>query len=180
MSRIEAGALRPDKEWYPLSALVEDVLGRLRPAAADHPIAVDVPDSLPPVPLDYVEIDQVLTNVIENAARHTPPGSTIWIAAERESDAVAITVADDGPGIAPHARARLFDPFVRGGDRRTAARGAGLGLAIARGIVNQHGGQIWAESTLGVGTTVCVALPRLARDAQVTWPPALADEEAAA
>src|SRR5206468_11604962 len=112
LSRMESGTLRPERGWYDVAALVDDVVGRLRALTGGHAVRVSIPDDLPPVPLDYVEIDQVLTNVIENAARHTPRGSTIWIAAQRDDDAVTISVSDDGPGIAPNARARIFDPFV--------------------------------------------------------------------
>ncbi|PYO85698.1 MAG: hypothetical protein DMD65_00280, partial [Gemmatimonadetes bacterium] len=106
LSRMESGTLRPERGWYDVAALVDDVVGRLRALTGGHAVRVSIPDDLPPVPLDYVEIDQVLTNVIENAARHTPGGSTIWIAAQRDGDAVTISVSDDGPGIAPNARAR--------------------------------------------------------------------------
>ena len=159
LSRMESGTLRPERGWYDVAALVDDAVGRLRALTGGHAVRVSIPDDLPPVPLDYVEIDQVLTNVIENAARHTPGGSTIWIAAQRDGDAVTISVSDDGPGIAPNARARIFDPFVRGGDRRSGARGAGLGLAIARGLVEAHGGAITADDRPGGGTRIRITLP---------------------
>lgn len=159
LSRMESGTLRPERGWYDLAALVDDVLGRLRPLTEGHPVHVAMPDDLPPVPLDYVEIDQVLSNLIENAVRHTSAGTNIWITAQRSGDAVAITVADDGPGIPPGARERLFDPFVRGGDRRGAQRGAGLGLAIARGLVSAHGGAISATERSGGGTSIAFTLP---------------------
>ena len=158
LSRMESGTLRPERGWYDVAALVDDVVGRLRGLTGQHNVRVTIPDDLPPVPLDYVEIDQVLTNVIENAARHTPAGTTIWISAEREADAIVIGVADDGPGIAEDERARVFDPFIRGGDRR-AARGAGLGLAISRGLVEAHGGYITAEERPGGGTWIRISLP---------------------
>src|SRR5438105_4816842 len=114
-----------------LAALVDDVLGRMRAQTAGHAVHVDIPDDLPPVPLDYVEIDQVLSNLLENAVRHTPQGTTVWIRARVADDELRVSVSDDGPGIGDDVRARLFDAFVRGGDRR-GAQGAGLGLAIAR------------------------------------------------
>jgi K+-sensing histidine kinase KdpD len=159
LSRMESGTLRPERGWYDVAALVDDVVGRLRGPAAGHQVHVSVAEDLPPVPLDYVEIDQVLSNLIENALRHTPAGTHIWIEAARDGDALALTVADDGPGIDPDSRDRLFDPFVRGGDRRGAPRGAGLGLAIARGLVEAHGGRISAEERPGGGTAMRFTLP---------------------
>jgi two-component system sensor histidine kinase KdpD len=147
MSRIEAGALRPDKTWYPLDALVDDVLGRLRAVTAGHRIEVDVPETLPPVPLDYVQVVQVLFNLVENAVKYTPPGSTVRISARQEGDAVRVTVADDGPGIPAAALPRLFDKFYRvtGGDTARTP-GTGLGLAVVRGVVEAHGGSVGVES----------------------------------
>ena len=159
LSRMESGTLRPERGWYDVAALVDDVVGRLRSLAAGHQVHVSVADDLPPVPLDYVEIDQVLTNLLENALRHTPPGTQVWISAARDGDALAMSVADDGPGIDPASRERLFDPFVRAGDRRGAPRGAGLGLAIARGLIEAHGGRIAADARPGGGTVVRFTLP---------------------
>lgn len=166
LSRMESGTLRPERGWYDIAALVDDVLGRLRPLTATHRVHVAIPDDLPPVPLDYVEIDQVLSNLIENAVRHTPQGTNVWISAERDGESISVSVADDGPGIDPEARERLFDPFVRGGDRRGAQRGAGLGLAIARGLVAAHHGTIAASARSGGGTLVRFTLPmRVAAEA---------------
>ena len=159
LSRMESGTLRPERGWYDIAALVDDVIGRLRALAMGHQVHVAVGEDLPPVPLDYVEIDQVLSNLLENALRHTPPGTQVWIQAAREGDSLAVTVSDDGPGIDPASRERLFDPFVRGGDRRGAPRGAGLGLAIARGLVEAHGGQISAAERPGGGTAMRFTLP---------------------
>jgi two-component system, OmpR family, sensor histidine kinase KdpD len=166
LSRIEAGVLRPEKEWYPLSALVEDVLGRLGPLAADHPIAVDVPDTLPPVLLDYLEIDQVLSNLLENALKYTPPGTPIRVAAQVEGDALAVEVADAGPGIPPAALPRLFEKFYRVASGPGHPRGTGLGLAVARGLVEAHGGRLDVESAPGQGACFRFTLP-------LSTPPAL-------
>lgn len=159
LSRMESGTLRPERGWYDVAALVDDVLGRLRPLTAAHPVAVRVPDDLPPVRLDYVEIDQVLSNLVENAVRHTRPGTRIWIDVGRDDTHVTFAVSDDGPGIPDDVRDRLFEPFVRDGDRRRAHRGAGLGLAVARALVVAHGGEIEARPRAGGGTVVRFALP---------------------
>ncbi len=98
LSRIEAGGLAPVKEWHELSALVDDVAGRLAPLAAHHELEVPVPDCVPPVPLDWVQIDQVLSNLLENATRHTPPGTRATISAESVGGEVRVMVEDSGPG----------------------------------------------------------------------------------
>ena len=160
VSRIEAGQLRPRKELFPLGAIVGEVAARLAGAASGHRLTVDVDDGLPPVPVDYVQIDQVLTNLVENALRHTPPGTSITVSARREDGQIRVSVADTGPGIPPAALERLFEKFyrleARAGER---ARGTGLGLAVAKGLVEAHGGRIWVESAPGAGTAFHFTLP---------------------
>lgn len=147
MSRIEAGALRPDRDWYPLDAVVDDVVGRLHSALAGHHVVMDVPDTLPPLPLDYVQVGEVFANLLENAVKYTPPGSTIRITARQEQDALGVTLEDDGPGIPPAALPHVFDKFYRvsGGDT-ARTMGTGLGLSVVRGIVEGHGGTVTAVS----------------------------------
>ncbi len=160
LSRIEGGTLRPQKGWYDAGALVDDVLGRLRPVVARHRVVVRVSDDLPPVPLDYVEIDQVLTNLIENAAKYAPPGTEIEVGARREGDAVRFEVKDHGPGVPPDSERGLFAPFQRIA-RRDARQGLGigLGLAVAKRLVEAHGGRIWLERPAGGGSCFAFALP---------------------
>jgi two-component system sensor histidine kinase KdpD len=159
LSRMEGGNLRPDKGWYDLGALVDDVLGRLRPATARHRVTARVADDLPPVLLDYVEMDQVLSNLVENAVKYTPPGTEIELGARIEHGVLRIEVADRGPGIPPEALPHLFDAFYRveGSSRR--AKGLGIGLAIARGLVEAHGGRIWAENRADGGARFTITLP---------------------
>ncbi len=159
LSRVESGALRPDRGWYDLGALVDDVVGRVRPLAASHELRVSVPDDLPPVPLDYVEIDEVLSNLVENALRHTPAGTRVQIDASVVDGSAVIEVSDDGPGIAPEALPDVFDPFVRLSVAPGAKSGIGLGLAVARGLVEAHGGSITAQRRGGGGTTFRFTLP---------------------
>ncbi|MBI3967096.1 MAG: DUF4118 domain-containing protein [Chloroflexi bacterium] len=159
LSRIEGGSLRPEIDWYSLPALVDDVLGRLRPMTEDYRIEVDVPEDLPPVPFDYVYLDQVLTNLVENAVRYTPPGTQIRIIARAAADRVEVRVTDGGPGIAPRDLGRIFEKFFRAGQPGKKPKGTGLGLAVAKGLVEAHGGRIWAESQVGRGTTIGFELP---------------------
>lgn len=157
LSRMESGTLQPERGWYDLGALIDDVVGRLRQTTNDHDFRLSVPDDLPPVPLDYVEIDEVLSNLVENAVRHTPAGTTIEIGARVEGSSVIVEVSDDGPGIPDDALPRIFDPFVR---LAVGARsGSGLGLAVARGLVEAHGGRIAARGRRGRGVTFAFTLP---------------------
>lgn len=151
LSRLEGGSLHPEKSWYDLSAIVDDVLGRLKSQTSRHRLVVDVPGDLPPVLIDSVEIDQVLSNLIENATKYTPPGTEIRVAARRDGDELEVEVADRGPGVPPTALPRLFEPFYRVGGHERRPQGTGLGLAVARGLVEAHGGRIWAENRLGGG-----------------------------
>lgn len=159
LSRMESGTLRPERGWYDLPALVDDVLGRLRAVTRDHLVHVRAIDDMPPVPLDYVEVDQVLSNLIENAVRHTPAGTQIWVAIERQEDEAVVTVSDAGPGIPDDEIARLFDPFVRAARRKGGPGGVGLGLAIARGLVEAHGGRITAGNRMEGGAEFRFTLP---------------------
>ncbi|HYT37296.1 MAG TPA: ATP-binding protein, partial [Ktedonobacteraceae bacterium] len=120
------------------------------------------PSDLPPVQLDYLQIDQVLTNLIENAVRYTPSDSPIEISAHVQGDQMVISIADRGPGIPPADLERVFDKFYRVLGR-TAGRptGSGLGLAVSRGLVEAHGGRIWAENREGGGAVFRFTLPLL-------------------
>src|SRR5437764_950810 len=113
MSRIEGNALKPEKEWYPLDEVIYDVLGHLQSLLHDRVVQTFLPGDLPPVQLDYLQIDQVLTNLIENAVRYTPAGSPIEISAQADGELVKISVADHGPGIPPWESERIFDKFYR-------------------------------------------------------------------
>ena len=159
LSRIESGNLKPQKAWHDLRALVDDVLFRLRALTADHPIVTAIDSDLPPVELDYVEIDQVLSNLIENAAKYTPPDTPIEVSARRQGAEVLIEVADRGPGIAASDLPSLFQPFYRADGPGPRPKGIGLGLAVAKGLVQAHGGRIWATNRNGGGASFTFTLP---------------------
>jgi two-component system sensor histidine kinase KdpD len=158
LSRVRAGALTPSKEAIPIEELVSSVIGRLRGRLEARVVRVRIREDLPPVPMDVVQMDQVLTNLLENAATFSPPGTEITVTAVRWEQQVELRVADRGPGIAPDERARVFDEFYRR-DVGEARGGTGLGLAISKAIVTAHGGQMWIGETPGGGTTVGVRLP---------------------
>jgi two-component system sensor histidine kinase KdpD len=155
LSRIRAGALVPEKTPAAIGEVIEGVVARLRPALERRDVQLLLREELPPTPMDVVQIDQVLTNLLENAASFSPPGSEIRIYANRWEDTVEVTVADRGPGIPREERERAMEPFVRG----DGSEGTGLGLSIARAIVESHGGRIWIRETPGGGATVAFRLP---------------------
>lgn len=173
MSRIESGALRLEKEWYPVAELLHDVLGRMQPLLQGREILVHLPDDLPPVELDYLMIDQVLTNLLENALRYTPSGSPIEISVSTTATEIFVSVADRGPGIPPGDLERIFDKFYRvmGGTRETG--GTGLGLAVCRGLVEAHQGRIWVENRAGGGAVFRFTLPLRPPEQQIS--PALTE-----
>ena len=158
LSRLRAGALTPSKDAIPFDELVSSVIGRLRVQLEGRSVRVQIREDIPPVPMDVVQMDQVLTNLIENAARFSPTGTEIVLKAVRWERLLEVKVSDHGPGIPSEDRSRVFDEFYRKdvGGRRG---GTGLGLAIARAIVTAHGGSMWIEDTPGGGTTVGFRLP---------------------
>lgn len=163
LSRMHAGSLTPAKVNMSITELLAGVLGRMEAALANHPVDVRVTDDLPEVPMDVVQMDQVLTNLLENAIRFAPAGSSIDLRAERSDGVVRLRVADRGPGVPPEEREHVFEPFVRVPDRQDgdgqAHPGAGLGLAICRAIVEAHEGTIRIDGTPVRGTTVVIELP---------------------
>ncbi len=160
LSRVDAGMLGAERHYYPVAGLVDDVLARLHLLLTDHPVSVEIPDDLPLVKVDAAAIDRVLSNLIENAARHTPPGTPIALTARQEDDTVVVAVSDRGPGIPAAELPRVFERFYQGRPRRHGRRqGLGLGLAVARALVEAHGGRIWIESREGGGVTCSFSLP---------------------
>ena len=147
ITRVESGAgLRRD--WMPLEEIVGSALGRCDSLLGSREVAVAVDPDVG-ARVDPVLFEQLLINLVENAAKHTPPGTPIEIRVRSDGDEAIIEVSDRGPGLPPGPSERLFEKFVRGPGARTA--GAGLGLAVCRGIVLAHGGRIEAESREGGG-----------------------------
>ncbi|MBI3949758.1 MAG: DUF4118 domain-containing protein [Acidobacteria bacterium] len=160
MARIEAGELRLSKQWEVVADLVDDVLTRCADAIRNRTVRVDIDDAFPLVKVDSRSIAEALTNLVENAGKYSPPGSEILIRGRIRDDQLILSVTDQGPGLTPDEKDRIFDKFYRGqprGQRRSA--GTGMGLAIARGIIEAHGGRIWVESTPGHGATFTMAVP---------------------
>jgi two-component system, OmpR family, sensor histidine kinase KdpD len=159
MSRLEAGILRPEKMWYPLGELIHDVLNRVQPLMQGRSVETNIPVDLPPILLDSVQIDQVMTNLIENAIRHTPAGSPVEVTARVNEAQMVVSVADRGPGIPTFERQRIFDKFYRIEGSLGHTNGLGLGLAICRGVIEAHGGAIWVQARENGGAEFCFTLP---------------------
>jgi two-component system sensor histidine kinase KdpD len=157
MTRLESGALQLRTELHPPEEVIGAALGRLARRLGDRRVTTRVPADLPLVPMDDVLVEQVLVNLLDNAVKYTPPGSPIEIVATATDGAVTIEVADRGPGLPPAEVDRVFDKFHRG--EQGGPRGAGLGLAICRGIVQAHGGRIWAHNLPGQGVAFLFTLP---------------------
>jgi two-component system sensor histidine kinase KdpD len=144
MTRLEGGQIALHRDWHALSELVGSVLSRLRERLAAHPVRVELDNDLPLVRGDATLIEQVLANLLENAAKYTPPGTQVVLSAARQQDEILVSVEDEGPGLPPGDPEALFAKFQRGAPEG-AVGGVGLGLAICRAIVQLHGGRIWAE-----------------------------------
>jgi two-component system sensor histidine kinase KdpD len=145
MSRIEAGSLQPERQAVPIDELLDDRVQRLAGLLRTSTVTVDAGPGLPLVSADYTMVEQVVTNLLENAVRHTPPGSLIVVGASARGEFVEVSVTDQGPGLDPADIDRLFRPFERG----PKSRSSGLGLAICRALVEAHGGAITVESANG-------------------------------
>jgi K+-sensing histidine kinase KdpD len=158
MTRLASGALRVVKEWHPVDELVGVALARVESRREARQVDVQLASALPPVPVDAVLVEQVLINLLENALKYTPAASPLTITAHASVAEVVIEVADRGPGIPPEERERIFAKLHRLGHEREGI-GAGLGLAICRGIIDAHGGRIWADAREGGGAVFRFALP---------------------
>ena len=158
MTRIEAGALKVAREPCDVQDVIGTALESLDDWLRSRPLTVDVPSDLPLVPMDFVLMAQVLVNLLDNALKYSPPGTPIEVRAYMDDAEAHIQVADRGVGIPPDDLERVFDKFYRV-QQPGQVTGTGLGLSICKGIVEAHGGRIWANNREGGGTVVTVTLP---------------------
>ncbi len=156
MTRLESGALAVRRDWHSLEEVIGAALARLRPQLAGRPVHVRVPPDLPLVEMDDVLIAQVLINLLDNALKYTPPGSPITVLATATDRAATVEIADRGPGLPAGQEERVFEKFHRLAP--AGGRGSGLGLAICKGIVEAHGGRIWAQNLPGGGVAFLFTL----------------------
>lgn len=160
MTRLEAGAMVPRLQWADVEDLISTSLDAAHRRLGNHEIYADVADVLPLVQVDFVLMESVLVNVLDNAAKYAPAESTIQVTARKMGNEVAIDITDNGRGIAPEDLGAVFDKFYRTKHRDRTVPGTGLGLAICKGIVDAHGGSIEALSQgPGHGTTIRIRLP---------------------
>ncbi len=160
LSRLEAGILRIAPKAQSFDDILTTAMAQLRIVTAQHQLVLDVPADLPPLVVDAQRIGQVLTNLVGNAVKYAPPQTQITITVHSVGNALQVDVSDQGPGIPPGERTRIFEPFqqldtppIHHGD------GAGLGLAICRGLIEAHGGRIWVQDRAEPGTTISFTLP---------------------
>jgi two-component system sensor histidine kinase KdpD len=174
MSRIEAGVLKPKREWNIIAEIIGGVLARMKHLAEEHKLEIDVPEELPLVPVDYVQMEQVFTNLLSNSLKYAPINTVVRVRAQVEGDVIHVLVSNQGPQIPREHLERIFDKFYRitEADRVT---GTGLGLSICKGIIEAHGGRIWAENLSdGLGFNFTVPLlwdgrsaPQLPMDTEI-------------
>jgi len=157
LSRLEAGHLRTNADWHDLRDLLRAAQQNLGRSLDRHEIKVDVPGDLPPVKLDAVLTEQILVNLLGNAAVHTPAGTRIEFQARREAGQLVLQVRDHGPGLPPGDPQRLFDRFQRG--QAAVAGGTGIGLSLVKGFAEAQGGSVRAENHAGGGAMFTVKLP---------------------
>ncbi|HTV96657.1 MAG TPA: DUF4118 domain-containing protein [Steroidobacteraceae bacterium] len=172
MARIESGEVKLNLQWQPLEEVVGAALEASRGMFARHKIEVRVPLNLPLLRFDAMLIERVLVNLLENAAKYTPPGSTVTVSAETRGERLEVSVGDDGPGLPKGREEAVFQKFTRG-ERESATPGVGLGLAICRAIIEAHQGTIHGVNGAAGGAVFTFSLP-------LGTPPAPATESQAA
>lgn len=160
MTRLESGAAEPNRQWHVLEEIVGSAITRIRTELGRHTVRVQAPADLPLISVDGVLIEQVFVNLLENAARYTPPGSRIEIAARSERQRVVVRVADNGPGFPPGAEKHVLEKFYRAAPPAPdSRRGVGLGLAICQAIMLAHGGRIVARNRPEGGAEFELTIP---------------------
>jgi two-component system sensor histidine kinase KdpD len=163
LSRLQAGAAPPTQELWAVDQLVAQALDQV---AEPERVEVSLQEEVPVVNVDAIQVERVLVNLIENALKFSPLGSAVGLRVNANRREVVIRVVDRGPGLPEEELERVFEPFHRAGGER--ARGAGLGLAIARGFAEANSGRVWAESVAGQGASFALALPVVATPAKVS------------
>ena len=146
MTRIEAGALQPNRQWNILSEILDGVLNRMHRILDKYQLDIQIPDDLPLVPVDYSQMEQVFTNLLHNSAKYAPEDSVIQISAQVDDEkTIIVKVKNEGPQVIPEHLERIFDKFYRVTEPEKVS-GTGLGLSICKGIIEAHSGRIWAEN----------------------------------
>lgn len=159
-SRLQAGALSINLTDVALDTFAERIAERFRTQTSRHTIVVDFPPDFPVVLADEERLAQVLSNLISNSIKYSPDGGEIRISGQVRPEQVIVCVSDQGPGIAPGDIPHVFDRFYRASDASRQTKGAGLGLYLARAVIEAHAGRIWVDPKPGDGARICFSLPR--------------------
>jgi two-component system sensor histidine kinase KdpD len=158
ISTLEAGRVRLNRQPYFIQEIIGSALSHAEHALTGHPVSTQAADDLPMAMVDGVLIEQVLQNLIENAAHHTPPNTTITVSAELSKDVILVSVADTGVGIPKGEEEKIFDKFYAIA-QRSSYKGTGLGLAICASIVKAHDQRIWAKNRPEGGAIFTFSVP---------------------
>jgi len=158
MTRLETGALKVERDWASLSEIAGSALARLAERMAAHRVILELPEDLPLVRVDSALVEQALANLLENCAKHTPPGTIVRLRAQRRAGEILVSVEDYSGGVPEADVERIFQKFNHGAIEE-AGTGMGLGLAICRAIIRLHGGKAWAERVPAGGTAFRFTLP---------------------
>jgi PAS domain S-box-containing protein len=159
LSRIEAGTLRISPAECSMEEVFTSAMPQLQMLATEHQLHIELPEGLPKIKADCQRIGQVLTNLVGNASKYTPPQTRVAVTVRQAGTSIEVCVADEGPGIPDEDREQLFQAFRRGDGAQRRTRGTGLGLAICKALIEAHGGRIWLQEHPGPGTTMCFNLP---------------------
>jgi two-component system sensor histidine kinase KdpD len=159
MARLQAGEVKLNRQWCPLEEIVGSSLRAVNGILAHHQVSVHLEENLPLLEIDAVLMERVFCNLLENAVKYTPEGSEIEISASNADQEVVVWVEDNGPGLPKGKEEEIFKKFERGQKENTTP-GVGLGLAICRAIVEEHGGSIHAENKSPGGARLIFTLPK--------------------
>jgi two-component system, OmpR family, sensor histidine kinase KdpD len=165
MNRLESGVVRPKQEWCDVRELLSSAVEIERESLNGREVRLEVPENMPLVLMDHTLIEQTVAKLLANAASHAPSRAPVEIDAEYRDGRLLLCVTDRGPGVAPEERERVFEKFYRGAGRQPG--GLGLGLSIARGFVEAHGGTLTTENRDGGGARFIIQLPVRAADARL-------------
>jgi len=159
-SRLQAGGLSISQSDVAMNMLTRRIAERFQTQSSIHKIGVDFPDDFPIVMGDETRLEQVLANLVSNAIKYSPQGGEIQISGQVRPGQVIVCVSDQGPGVAPEDIPHIFDRFYRSSIAKRTTKGAGLGLYLARAVVEAHGGRIWIDPRPGKGARICFSIPR--------------------
>ena len=159
MAQLDAQQVELRRETHPIREVVKAALEKSKQVLAGREVKVQIPESLPPVRVDLDRIAEVLVQLLENAVKYSPTNTPVTISAEPSGKMICVSVADRGPGIDDLEQSLIFEKFYRGRDQRYRVQGTGMGLAIAKAIVEAHGGTIGVTSQLGSGSVFHFTLP---------------------